>query len=521
MLQDINISPVQPSLAETNLSIVTRGGPFKPGFNEYTPLFERNDVQFQASGLAGNEDTRGFEGIASALYDRFSVSAGAFSYQTDGWRPNDGIQQNVEDLFMQAAVTADLNMQVELRRRESQQGDLAFNFDPDFFNPDSTRSLDQDTARFGLRYSPSPNSNLLVSLIYSDRAGRLTDIAPNVFPNFDVAAQAKTYQAESQYILETEWLNLIVGLGDTRLTGSSTDPFGVTPQEIDHLHPYAYTNLKFPESVTWTLGVAFDDFQEDPTFINRISPKLGVRWDITNNLALRAALFRWIKPTLAANQTLEPTQVAGFNQVYDDNTGDESLRRGVGLDWRLNKQLFVGAEATWRDLRVPVANTAIDVTVFDTEQEQLHRTYLFWTPTDKISLSAQAVYDAFEAQTALATASIPQSLKTFSVPLAARYFGQNGFIAGVSATYVDQNVVRTPSANALGFTGGNDNFVVVDATLGWRFPKRFGVASVTVYNLFDQKFLYQDNNFRQIQDEPTQSPYIPERRVVARATLYF
>ena len=151
----------------------------------------------------------------------------------------------------------------------------------------------------------------------------------------------------------------------------------------------------------------------------------------------------------------------------------------------------------------------------------MHRTYLFWTPTDKISLSAQVVYDTFEAQTALASASIPQSLKTFSVPLAARYFGRSGFIAGVSATYVDQNVVRTPNANALGFTDGHDNFVVVDATLGWRFPKRFGIASLTVYNLFDQKFRYQDDNFRQIQDEPTQSPYIPERRVIARATIYF
>ena len=46
MLQDININPVQPSLAETNLSLLTRGGPFIPGLNEYTPLFERNDIQF-------------------------------------------------------------------------------------------------------------------------------------------------------------------------------------------------------------------------------------------------------------------------------------------------------------------------------------------------------------------------------------------------------------------------------------------------------------------------------------------
>ena len=57
MLQDININPVQPSLAETNLSLVTRGGPFKPGYNEYTPLFERNDLQIVSSGLVGSEDT--------------------------------------------------------------------------------------------------------------------------------------------------------------------------------------------------------------------------------------------------------------------------------------------------------------------------------------------------------------------------------------------------------------------------------------------------------------------------------
>ena len=146
---------MQPSLAETNLSLLTRGGPFKPGFNEYTPLFERNDVQFQASGLEGNEGTHGFEGIASALYDRFSLSVGSFRYETDGWRDNNAIEHSIQNFFMQAAVTPDFNMQVELRRRESEHGDLEFNFDPDFFNPLLNNTLDQDTARFGARYSPT------------------------------------------------------------------------------------------------------------------------------------------------------------------------------------------------------------------------------------------------------------------------------------------------------------------------------------------------------------------------------
>ena len=51
MLQDVNINPVQPSLSETNLNIVTLGGPAQPGFNEFTPLFERNEAQFNATRI--------------------------------------------------------------------------------------------------------------------------------------------------------------------------------------------------------------------------------------------------------------------------------------------------------------------------------------------------------------------------------------------------------------------------------------------------------------------------------------
>ena len=218
------------------------------------------------------------------------------------------------------------------------------------------------------------------------------------------------------------------------------------------LHGYTYTNIKFPKPVTWTLGVAFDDFEqgpimigEEPIVISRSSPKLGVRWDITNDLSLRAAVFRWIKPPLAANQNLEPTQVSGFNQVYDDVNGDVSWDQGVGLDWRLTKQLFVGADATWRDLEVPL-NDVQGAAIFENWKEQLHRAYLFWAPTSRLSLSGEVVYDKFDAETGLLTNSgTPKSVKTFSVPLGARYFAPNGFFAGVIATYVNQNVVRTCS----------------------------------------------------------------------------
>ena len=35
--------------------------------------------------------------------------------------------------------------------------------------------------------------------------------------------------------------------------------------------------------------------------------------------------------------------------------------------------------------------------IFEAWKEQLHRAYLFWTPTSTLSLSGQVVYDTFEA----------------------------------------------------------------------------------------------------------------------------
>ena len=116
MLQDININPVQPSLSEANLNIVTSGGPAEAGFNEFTPLFERNQMQLNATGLAGNDDTYGGEGVVSMLYGRVLGRAPACSTTaTDGWRENHDIEHDIANVFFQAAITPELNAQVELR----------------------------------------------------------------------------------------------------------------------------------------------------------------------------------------------------------------------------------------------------------------------------------------------------------------------------------------------------------------------------------------------------------------------
>lgn len=529
LLQQVNINPVQPSLSETNLNLVTSGGPADPGFNEFTPLFERNKVQLNAAGVAGNEDTLGGEVVASALHDRFSLSVGAFGYTTDGFRSNFDIEHRIQNVFAQAALTPELNLQFEFRHRESEEGDLRLDFDPDDFQPDRERKLDQDMARFGLRYAASPSSDFLLSLIGSRREETIEELQQfgpfNI--DFDVDVDSEALQLEGQHLFRTDRLNTTTGLAYTGVDQDTFDSLSLAgttlvederSAEIRHARGYAYANLTLPQPVTWTAGLSYDDYDQEDLEVEKLNPKFGVQWQMTDSLLARAALFRTTKPALASNRTIEPTQVAGFNQFFDDINATSAWRYGVGLDWRVTRQVHAGAEASWRKLDEPLILD--DGVRFEEREERLHRLYIGWTPATWLALQAELVYDRYESETGFATDfdDLPEKVETISLPLGLRFFAPNGFFAGLGATYVHQEVERSSLSD---LADGTDNFVVADASLGYRLPKRLGIVSLEVRNLFDEGFRFQDDSYREFRDEPSVSPFIPERQVRVRFALSF
>jgi hypothetical protein len=107
--------------------------------------------------------------------------------------------------------------------------------------------------------------------------------------------------------------------------------------------------------VTFTLGAAGDIFNADSSRAlesrNQLNPKFGITWNILPNTTLRAAAFRVFKRTLLTNQTLEPTQIAGFNQFYDDLESTESRRFGVAVDQKFSQTIFAGVEFSRRELK--------------------------------------------------------------------------------------------------------------------------------------------------------------------------
>jgi outer membrane receptor protein involved in Fe transport len=101
------------------------------------------------------------------------------------------------------------------------------------------------------------------------------------------------------------------------------------------------------------------------------------------------------------------------------------------------------------------------------------------------------------------------------LPITLRHFFPQRFFGDVRATHVRQRVEQTAASAA----SGTDLFVLLDVGIGYRLPKRSGSVNLAINNLLDQRFSYQDDNFR---SSETRLPrYLPRRTAVLTASLAF
>jgi len=266
------------------------------------------------------------------------------------------------------------------------------------------------------------------------------------------------------------------------------------------------------------IGLSYQDYDQTDVSFDEVNPKFGLRVAVTDALEFRAAYFGVVKPALSSNRTLEPTQVAGFNQFFDDPNGTKSDRYGLGLDGKVSPAFSYGAEITRRKIE-GLVSPAGGSPFFEDRDEWLHRAYAYWTPTDNLAVDFSLVYDRFENQANSAVSdSRPSQVNTYSLPVSVRYFRPNGLYAGARATYVDQEVEAETNYR---FQTGDSSFTLLDLMVGYRFPNRRGIASLSVQNVFDKEFSYLDDSYRTFQDEPTTGPYIPDRSIMAQLSFNF
>ena len=401
--------------------------------------------------------------------------------------------------------------------------------------------MDQDTARLGAHYAPRPGIDLIGSLIYSEREDGLDIVTAG--PTIDRNSDTEAYDAQIQGLFRSDRWNLIAGGGLYDITDDSTrttdfsfllvplppplEPFcplpfpgcinaEATEIETEQRNAYGYLNVNYPETVTWTLGLSYDSFDNGVLETDEVNPKFGVQWDINNRLRLRGTALRMLKRQLIVDQTLEPTSVAGFNQFFDDANGTVVDAYGIGLDVKFKRGLYGGIEATKRELEVPILDFfAGSITDIEDHDEERASAYLYWAPHSDWALRTEVEYERFERH-GTGGSNLPTEIKMLRVPLAVRYFNSSGLFGEFGLTYVHQEVGLPPAST---FRQDDDDFVVVDAALGFRLPKRRGILSLEVRNLFDKEFLFQDSNLQS--SEPSTPRFIPERTIFARFTLAF
>jgi tetratricopeptide (TPR) repeat protein len=524
LLQPLNMTPIQPHLAESNLFLISAGGPAALSFNEFNPLFNRNGINFQSTGLAGENSTYAGEGVLSGIYNKAAFSLGGFHFETDGWRKNTDQNDNIGNAFMQLELSPDTSVQAEYRYRNFVHGDIRLRFFPDDVFPDETNTTQTQTARFGLRHAFSPNSILLGSLIYQDAQFRVRENSIPQSPLFRFIDQKRpetSFSSEIQHLLRSTYFNLTSGVGYAQSNGQVDiavgtilpPPFNLfslpsSSTDLKHTNIYTYSYINALRNVTFTVGASGDFAKGDsPEFKEKqqFNPKFGITWNLFPGTTIRSAIFRVLKRKLITDQTLEPTQVAGFNQFFDDFNGTNAWRYGGAIDQKFTKDIFGGVEFSKRDLKSPFVRN--NVGLEQNMHEQLLRNYLFWTPHPWWGLRAEYVFERFKSD---GLTDQPKRLNTHRVPLGISFFHPSGLSATLSPTYIHQDG-RFVLINT-NIRPGNENFWTVDAAINYRLPKRYGFITLGATNLFDKNFRFFDRD--------TKNPTIqPNRTVFGRITL--
>jgi outer membrane receptor protein involved in Fe transport len=247
---------------------------------------------------------------------------------------------------------------------------------------------------------------------------------------------------------------------------------------------------------------------------DQVNPKFGIVWNPFPRTTIRSGVSRMLKRPLISEQTLEPTQVAGFNQFYDDFDLTESWRYGGAIDQKFTNTIFGGVEISKRTLKVPYLDFTVDPanppTLKADWDEYLGRAYLFWAPHEWLTLRAEYIFERLKRDDEFVEGT--RESDTHRVPLGINFFHPSGVSAQLGGTYYNQEGEYGGFFTTDLIRDGSESFWIVDAAINYRLPKRRGFITFGATNLFDKDFSFFDNDLNN-------ASILPSRTVFGRVTL--
>jgi hypothetical protein len=449
--------------------------------------------------------------------------------KTSGFRQNNDTETRLANLFGRWQPTDDFVIQSEYLYRHSERGDIELVFDEDEFSSNERNEIDKQILRTGVRYDPTPQSQAALALTLVDDDETNEDSEPQglgITFNDDERLRERGYQLEGRFDTRTDIGNLTFGASTYRAELESDDestitigaitvpsPFqGRTTEDIDQNTVYARYGFDLIPNVLIEIGGGLNTTDSDLQDQTEPVGEIGITVDVTPRTTIRAAAYRTLTRPAATDQTLEPTNIAGFNKFFDDPDSTRSDGFGLGIDFDLAPGLKAGVEGLYRDVRVPVSFNGLAKADHD---EYTASTYLGWSPSDDWAFSVGVIADYFETN-GNPDPDVPNELTTLKAPVDARYMHKSGFFAHLEVDFVWQEQESKGAVNAP--PDGDDGFVYANARTGYRFGQR-GTVSIGVRNFLDQDFSYRDNNFRQ--NEIRRSQYAPGATFYVGGSLRF
>lgn len=537
-------------------------------FNEYSALFDRPRLRVAAEGVYGETETdltglvdpstpcftpsgtipcaldssnADRERVTVGMHrDRWAVAGAVWRLADDGFRANTDSESTTYRAFAQVAPTWKDTVQVNFISGQRITGDLPPRQFPTVLN---LERFDTRETNVGLAWHRrfSPAMDIAVSAI-----GNETRTKGAVLGGDPVAElTARGPQLEGQWVYRQSRATWLAGAGIYDGTLKLQSLTTSVEQEGDDVYRNAYAYATFRNLARFDLtgGLAFEDVDhvsgllpprdsfQVPTTVSvsdsQVSPKVGVSFQAGSSTVLRGTAYGHLASGIGRVQSLEPTQVAGFNQIFEDPGGTQSWNYGLGIDQSFGKRFFAGGFYMWRRMEVPEASCATPddfnncrgqeaSTVVDQDSDaDVASAYVNGTLGKRLAASVDWAWEdrIYTSVAGGQFAAFQDRVKTSRVRPQMRMFLPWGLYASLAATRYDQSVRQDDDLSTPGTTTQHAAFWVQDAELGYRLPRRYGTVAVQAQNLGDREFSFFD---RTIQDD-----VIPARRVLLKATFTY
>ena len=521
LTQPLNLDPLQPQLSNANQGLLDGNGPSDLSYNEYNPLFTTNGMALQLDAAVAGQNAWSNDAIVAGLLNRFAFSLGQYHTETDGFRPNADFEQDIYNAFAQLELTENTSIQLEYNRDEEEKGDVSQRLLSEFINdPDIHVRNEATSFRFGLDHKINNHARFLFSAIQREQHFNSSDPAVGVTSFGNNKRSTDIY--DTQFIIDKGNQSWLAGLSylkgeENNMVTLDYSPFscplpgGCTlnfKPENRQSRFYGYYYFQPVVNLSLATGLAYIDEKNSEDSVRKAYPKLGMKWNASANDHIRLAIFRNRTSVVLPSEfaTLEPTQIAGFNQLYDDLDLTDSWNYAVGYQHDFNYGMFAGFNTQYRRLESP-----IDVSIFNaTGPPQMDRQtleyndhsagiWLNWTPNKTWALAVDYYYNDYNLKDGLTVDNsrvfAPDNvleLRTHKLPISISYFHPSGFSTEFITTYYDQH---GEFVNSLRMSeSGEDDGWVTDLALNYRLPNRLGLITFGVKNLFDTDLSIEDRD---------------------------